>query len=198
MIDRQAFFPWILCALAGSVPIACGTATPAIQGAAEDAGAIDDATGGGSDAAPGRPPDASLGGDGAPEAADVPQREADAAAGETAASEGDRDEAGTCASPCGAGLACCAGSCVYTGNDLRNCGGCGIVCPASKPMCDEGHCAVPPCTSAGACAGGTCCGGACCAGAELCCSSVGGPTHSAPFCRDPVGETCPVPCLTCP
>ena len=41
---------------------------------------------------------------------------------------------------CPTGTACCNGTCASLSSDPHNCAGCGNVCPASAPICDQGTC----------------------------------------------------------
>jgi hypothetical protein len=55
---------------------------------------------------------------------------------------------------CPSGTACCNGTCTTVNSDPHNCGGCGNVCPASTPICNQGTCSGCP-------TGLTNCSGAC-------------------------------------
>jgi hypothetical protein len=91
---------------------------------------------------------------------------------------------------------CCNGSCVAPYNDPRNCGGCGIACPADRPFCN-GECMERPCQDPTECPGGDCCGSVCCDPGQLCCMVTLGPTVL--LCHTPteVEPTCPPGCPTC-
>ncbi len=55
---------------------------------------------------------------------------------------------------CSTSTVCCNGTCTSVNSDPHNCGACGIVCPASAPVCNQGTC--------GNCGPGlTNCGGVC-------------------------------------
>src|SRR5262249_41382126 len=78
--------------------------------------------------------------------------------------------------PCGdcGDFQCCAGVCVNTNNDIKNCGNCGTTCQGAHPFC-ESVCVDPPCDQGVACAAEqTCCGAMCCNAGELCCALGGG------------------------
>jgi hypothetical protein len=88
------------------------------------------------------------------------------------------------------GLVCCNGTCVNTGNDRNNCGGCGIQCSVATPYCATTGCTAPPCDSTTTCdAGQECCGLSCCSGGQICCLIMQGPWFNQ--CVDPVEGTCP-------
>ena len=94
---------------------------------------------------------------------------------------------------------CCGSACTNTGNDIKNCGGCGTECKGNTPYCDNGACKdKPPCESGTACsASEVCCGKSCCGAGQICCdvpSSVG---QLFPQCHTPVGGTCPKGCTSC-
>ena len=94
---------------------------------------------------------------------------------------------------------CCGSACTNTGNDIKNCGGCGTECKGNTPYCDNGACKdKPPCESGTACsASEVCCGKSCCGAGQICCdvpSSVG---QLFPQCHTPVGGTCPKGCTKC-
>lgn len=97
---------------------------------------------------------------------------------------------------CGAPFVVCAGQCVNTANDIRNCGACNDVCSGAHPFCDAGTCGTAPCTGATCGAPGFCCGSTCCTAGQLCCD-VPGPISAGPRCTDPVGGTCPMGCPLC-
>src|SRR4051794_27973951 len=59
------------------------------------------------------------------------------------------------------GTTCCGGVCVNTRNDIKNCGACGVVCPANMNFCDGTGCVAPPCNLPTGC-DSVCCGNACC------------------------------------
>jgi hypothetical protein len=90
-----------------------------------------------------------------------------------------------CTVLCIAELTCCGNQCVNTRNDIRNCGGCGVVCPGPSPYCDGNKCAPAPCAPA-------------CSGGQLCCEvQSAGPSHG-PSCTAPTdGGTCPIGCPLC-
>ena len=98
---------------------------------------------------------------------------------------------------CG-GFTCCGSTCINKSNDIKNCGGCNIVCPGSDPYCDNGTCGKPPCATASTCdAGELCCGNHCCKTGEICCD-VPGPVAMGPSCTTPSSEgTCAKGCLAC-
>jgi hypothetical protein len=103
-------------------------------------------------------------------------------------------DATSCGQP---GFSLCNGYCVNEGNDIHNCGGCGIVCQDTNPYCDNGHCTTAPCDG-GACGNGMfCCGSECCTAGQLCCD-VPSNVPSFPKCTDPVNGTCPAGCPICP
>ncbi len=114
----------------------------------------------------------------------------------TSGTSGASGTGGDCAADCaGSGLICCAGRCVNTGNDLKNCGACGNACEGPFPYCDNGTCGAPPCFGT-ACAGNTtCCGSECCGLGQICCTVNVGP--SVTECSEPVDGTCPVGCPLC-
>jgi hypothetical protein len=89
---------------------------------------------------------------------------------------------------------CCGGKCVNQQNDPMNCGACGNVCPANKPLCEGGTCKTPPCSNS-TCGSGTCCGGSCCQAGQLCCS-VSGPLDGVLSCYTPTPQqpTCAPGC----
>ena len=60
---------------------------------------------------------------------------------------------------CPSPLQNCSNQCVDEGNDPKNCGGCGKLCPPGQ-TCTNGHCG-----------GGGCNGGPTCAGTQQCCAS---------------------------
>ncbi|MFO0684159.1 MAG: hypothetical protein U0234_19055 [Sandaracinus sp.] len=100
-------------------------------------------------------------------------------------------DGGACSGGCGGDpRMCCAGTCVYTYNDSRNCGSCGHVC-ADNEYCTGGSCVQIPCTTK---CGGTCCGGQCCAAGEICCDPAG-PVSGEPVCTPPTAAgSCPAGC----
>jgi len=101
------------------------------------------------------------------------------------------------ATSCQIGLTLCNGYCVNKGNDIHNCGGCGIECPDPNPYCDHGNCTTAPCDG-GACGNGVlCCGSECCSAGQLCCD-VPSNLPTFPKCFDPVNGTCPAGCPVCP
>lgn len=94
---------------------------------------------------------------------------------------------------CGQGYTCCNGSCVTVSNDPFNCGKCSYQCPDSTPLCSNGGCTVPTCTTLIACASGeVCCGTSCCKNGTICCE-VQGAASVAQSCVDPslYNGTCP-------
>jgi hypothetical protein len=95
-----------------------------------------------------------------------------------------------CPPDCGPGLVCCNGTCVNLGNDVDNCGACGVACAGPTPYCDGTQCqAVPPCGPETTCDdGGTCCGPSCCPVGQLCCIV---PPSEGVACFLPVDGTCP-------
>lgn len=94
---------------------------------------------------------------------------------------------------------CCGTACINTGNDIKNCGGCGTVCPGNTPYCDHGVCKdKPPCETGTNCIGtATCCGNKCCAVGEICCDVPGPLGTPLPTCNQPVDGTCPKGCTSC-
>lgn len=94
---------------------------------------------------------------------------------------------------------CCGSACTNTGNDIKNCGKCGTVCPGNTPYCDQGVCKdKPPCDSGTACIGtATCCGKNCCSVGQLCCEVPGPVGGLGPECTAPVNGTCPKGCTSC-
>jgi hypothetical protein len=98
---------------------------------------------------------------------------------------------------CG-GFTCCGTACINKNNDIKNCGGCNIVCPEPNPYCDNGLCGKPPCSAGSSCdSGELCCGSHCCQAGELCCE-VPGPVEMGPSCAAPSSEgTCAKGCLGC-
>jgi hypothetical protein len=90
-----------------------------------------------------------------------------------------------CAIFCEAELTCCDNQCVNTRNDIRNCGGCGIVCDGPSPYCDGTRCAPAPCSPA-------------CSGGQLCCQVNGPGPSRPPSCVPPTDAgTCPIGCPLC-
>src|SRR5207342_2602901 len=88
--------------------------------------------------------------------------------------------------------------CVNPGNDILNCGACGIACAGAHPYCANGSCQTGwPCTLVGAACnpGSTCCGGQCCTGTQICCTVTLGPGVTG--CFEPVNGTCPTGCSGC-
>jgi hypothetical protein len=114
----------------------------------------------------------------------------------------DSDAGGaTCGPPCGMpsgyALGCCDGTCRGFYNDPSHCGECGKVCPAAMPYCNNGACAVPPCSGASCQAGETCCGSACCQAGQICCGVNVGPFVMQ--CHTPTEQepSCPLGCPSC-
>ncbi len=98
---------------------------------------------------------------------------------------------------CG-GFTCCGTTCINKNNDIKNCGGCNVVCPGPNPFCDNGICGKPPCAAGSTCdAAELCCGSSCCKAGELCCE-VPGPVAMGPICTPPSSDgTCAKGCLAC-
>jgi hypothetical protein len=103
-----------------------------------------------------------------------------------------------CDPRCTMGLECCDGICVNKGNDILNCGGCGIACDGAQPFCDNGTCGEPPCGPDTVCDATTfCCGTSCCALGMLCCVVPSGPV-GPPQCQPPSSNgTCDPGCPSC-
>lgn len=107
---------------------------------------------------------------------------------------------GTGGGSCGfCDFVCCGSTCTNTGNDIKNCGKCGTVCPGTNPYCDNGVCKTQaPCEAGTACIGTTtCCGKSCCALGEICCDVPGPLGTPYPTCHTPVDGTCPKGCTSC-
>jgi len=138
--------------------------------------------GGSSAAAPG--PNAGTGGSNAGTAGSLA-----GAAGSSAGTGG-----GTCGANCG--FSCCGSECVNTGNDIKNCGACGHVCPDSTPFCNNGTCEKPPCQGVTCSGAATCCETECCKEGELCCNVSFGASRTACFPATDKG-TCPLGCAQC-
>jgi hypothetical protein len=105
-----------------------------------------------------------------------------------------------CQPECEPGLTCCAGKCVGTYNDVKNCGRCGNVCSPERPYCDGHDCAPIPCFGDPICLGiERCCGQICCALGNLCCDVPGPGPSTGPVCVPPEanGGTCPIGCPAC-
>jgi len=125
-------------------------------------------------------------------------------AGTTTATSGGTTTSGTSGASTGGGcgdcggFTCCGTTCVNENNDIKNCGGCTIVCPGPTPYCDNGICGKPPCALGSSCeAAELCCGNSCCKAGELCCN-VPGPVDMGPSCAVPSSEgTCAKGCLLC-
>lgn len=98
-----------------------------------------------------------------------------------------------CTPACGMERECCAGACVNTYNDPKNCGACGVACKSGEWCNGAGKCEATPCETT--CSGGAlCCGSACCAANELCCEPQG-PISAGPVCTKPSDTgTCPQGC----
>lgn len=123
-----------------------------------------------------------------------------ASGGSAGASGGASGGGGTGGGSCGfCDFVCCGSSCTNTGNDIKNCGKCGTVCPGTNPYCDNGVCKTQaPCEAGTACIGTTtCCGKSCCAQGELCCDVPGPLGTPYPTCHTPVDGTCPKGCTSC-
>jgi len=74
---------------------------------------------------------------------------ADGTDGDGASNDGAVTETG---SPCPSYHALCGTTCVYVGNDPKNCGGCGVTCPAGQ-VCSAGGCSDTCMPGLEACAG---------------------------------------------
>lgn len=94
------------------------------------------------------------------------------------------------------GTTCCGGLCVNTRNDIKNCGACGVVCPANMDYCDGTKCVAPPCTLPTGCSQ-VCCGDQCCGAGQLCCEVQQAGPSFGPKCTDPDNGTCPIGCPLC-
>jgi len=113
-------------------------------------------------------------------------------------SGGDTGSGGNC-SGCMSGFICCNGECVNPGNDIANCGDCGVACPGASPYCNNGDCGAPPCAPNVDCGPETtCCDDQCCMAGYICCT-IPGPVGSTTDCVDPQqnGGTCPPGCTEC-
>jgi hypothetical protein len=98
-------------------------------------------------------------------------------------------------------IVCCGGQCLNLHRDPRNCGACGVQCPAGQ-VCAEGACreAGPTCGSARCPAGELCCGGSCflpigtdCGGCGISCSAAGAGCVNGRCCAfAPVKDTSPL------
>jgi hypothetical protein len=89
---------------------------------------------------------------------------------------------------------CCAGQCVNTRDDPRNCGGCGQACPDGQ-VCDDSRCraasAADSCLNVTCAAGWICCSGRCvnpvfydtsCGGCAVHCRFSGGACRAGVCC----------------
>jgi hypothetical protein len=103
-----------------------------------------------------------------------------------------------CNPPCGGGLVCCDGVCSNPGNDIKNCGMCGMECQGPFPFCDGGTCGKAPCDPNSNCTSApSCCGSQCCDTGKICCVVPMGPV-GPPECVDPnENGTCEPGCPDC-
>ena len=83
---------------------------------------------------------------------------------------------------CTFGLSCCADACKNYTNDPLNCGGCGIHCGGTTPMCNGGKCEGATCQPP-------------CGDGQVCCDVQGPGPSGPPQCIQ--GLTCPVGCPSC-
>jgi len=123
---------------------------------------------------------------------------AGATGGGGASATGGGGGAAPCNPACSGGLECCDGLCVNKGNDIKNCGTCGTVCPSPNPFCNGGTCGQPPCEPGTTCKGtASCCGSSCCDLGMLCCVVPAGPV-GPPECVAPNEHgTCDPGCPAC-
>lgn len=101
---------------------------------------------------------------------------------------------------CGPLMDCCGGRCINYTNDIYNCGGCGVRCGGTHPMCNNGTCGVPVCSLQRMPPPGEfCCGAQFCADNQLCCDVNYGGLNGGPECYTPTASqpTCPVGCPGC-
>lgn len=103
-------------------------------------------------------------------------------------------DAAACDGGCEPPLLCCDDRCVHPSHDPAHCGGCGLPCSGDTPFCDNGSCAVQPCTGPALCGMRPCCGESCCEPGQVCCVVEGG-ALGPPTCHD---DVCPAGCPWCP